>query len=65
MRPDDEVAGINERPVVRVLEVPRVPHHRTGPAAVRSGVCVELLIRNDLEELVHHLSEVGWLPLSL
>lgn len=47
------------------LQVPGVPHHRAGPAALGAGVHVEDLVRDDLEQLLHHLCEVGRLPLRL
>lgn len=61
--PYDEIAGVDEGPVMGPLQVPRVPHHCTAPAALGAGVYVKDLIRDDLEQLLHHLSEVGRLPL--
>lgn len=61
--PYDEVTGVDAAAVLGSLEVPRVPHHSAGPAAFGAGVHVKHLIRNDLEQLLHHFSEVGWMPL--
>lgn len=51
--------------VLGPLQVPRVSHHGTGPAAPGAGVHVKHLIGDDLEKLLHHLSEVVRLPLRL
>lgn len=45
------------------LQVPRVPHDGASPAALGAGVHVKHLIGDDLEQLLHHFAEVGWLPL--
>jgi len=47
------------------LQVPRVPHHRAAPAALRAGVHVKHLIMDDLEQLLHHFTKVGRVPLRL
>lgn len=60
-----EITGVDEPAVVGALQVPRVPHHGAGPAALRASVHVERLIGDDLEQLLHHPAEVGRLPLRL
>jgi hypothetical protein len=57
--PYDDIIGVYEGSVVGALEVPRVPHHSTGPTALRACVHVEVVIRDDLEQVFHHLSEGG------
>lgn len=47
------------------FQVPGVPHHRAGPAAIRAGVHVEHLIGDDLEQLLHHRAVVGRVPFRL
>lgn len=64
-RPYNEITGVDEPAVPGALQVPRVPHHGAGPAALRAGVHVEHFIGDDLEQLLHHPAEVGWLPLRL
>lgn len=64
-RPYNEIAGVDEPAVLGALQVPRVPHHGAGSAALRAGVHVEHFIGDDLEQLLHHPAEVGWLPLRL
>lgn len=64
-RPYYEVAGVDETSVPGALQVPGVPHHGAGPAALGAGVHVERLVGDDLEQLLHHLAEVGRLPLRL
>lgn len=63
--PYNEIAGVDEPAVLGALQVPRVPHHGAGPAALRAGIHVEHLIGDDLEQLLHHHAEVGRLPLRL
>ena len=63
--PYDEVTGVDEAAVLGALQVARVPHHGAGPAALGAGVHVEHLIRDDLEQLLHHSTEIGRLPLWL
>lgn len=63
--PYDEIAGVDEAAVVGALQVPRVAHHGAGPAALGAGVHVEHLIWDDLEQLLHHSSEIGRMLLWL
>lgn len=63
--PYNEMTGVDEVSILGSLQVPRVPHHGAGPAAVRPGVCVEHVAGNELKKLLHHLVEVCRVLLQL
>ena len=52
---------VNEGSIVRPPQINRIPHHSTGPAAIRAGVHEALLFWEKLKHLLlcHSVAEKG------
>jgi len=57
--PNDQVLGVDDPSIKGAQEIPRVAHHGTTPAAVCAGILVERLAREQLEQFLYHLVELG------